>query len=288
MRAQKPSSTAAWVAVLRGIDTLARPGFADDPHAKALVPTSWALALRAAERLAPVVRAVTHGIDRGSAGSSAHMAFRTRAIDQAVEDAVAAGVDQLVLLGAGFDARAHRLPGLENASVIEIDHPATQGAKRARARTLPLAAKSIRYAATDFEGDGLRRAFEAAGHDPARPAVVVWEGVTMYLTREAIDATLALLGEVLARGSRLVTTYYDEASVSRAVWASSQLLRAVGEPLRTRFSPREIESAMAAHGFVRVTDEGDEEWVPRYFGHPATARTMATSIHERVIVVERT
>lgn len=287
MRAEKPSSTAAWVAVLRGIDTIARPGFADDPCAKDLVPKGWSWALRAAERAAPVVRAVTRGIDRGSEGSSAHMAFRTRAIDQALEDAVEAGIDQIVLLGAGFDARAHRLNCLENAAIIEIDHPATQGAKRARARTLPLAAKSIRYAATDFEGDGLRRAFEAGEHDPARPAAVVWEGVTMYLTREAIDATLALLGEILAPGSRLVVTYYDEASVSRAVWASGQLLRVVGEPLRTRFSSSEIEAVMREHGFSRLSDEGDEEWVPRYFGHPATERTMATSIHERVIVVER-
>jgi methyltransferase (TIGR00027 family) len=118
------------------------------------------------------------------------------------EDLLAAsGADQYVILGAGLDSYAHRVtaPGRR---VFELDRPSTQDWKRARAAALPVLTP-VTYVPIDFEADSVTASLRAAGFDPSRPAVVGWLGVTMYLTRDAVAATLADLGS-LAPGSSVV------------------------------------------------------------------------------------
>src|SRR5207244_5763641 len=111
------------------------------------------------------------------------MALRTSAIDAAVRDALAAGATQLVILGAGYDGRAWRMSELAGVKVFEVDHPATQGDKRAHLAELPPATGVVTFVAVDFERESLGAALDRAGHDRSSPTCWIWEGVVMYLTR---------------------------------------------------------------------------------------------------------
>ena len=107
-----------------------------------------------------------------------------------------------MLLGAGFDTRAHRLPAVRALTTFEVDHPATQARKVAIVAGEGLDARGVVYVPVDFERDRLDDELLAAGFDPARPAIFVWEGVTNYLTADAVDATLAVVRASRRAGQR--------------------------------------------------------------------------------------
>jgi methyltransferase (TIGR00027 family) len=117
------------------------------------------------------------------------MALRTAAIDLGVRDAIAAGATQLVILGAGYDGRAWRMRELAGVKVFEVDHPATQNDKRAHLAKLPPATGIVTFVSIDFERESLGAALDRAGHDRSSPTCWIWEGVVMYLTRDAMRAT---------------------------------------------------------------------------------------------------
>src|SRR5262245_29014500 len=172
MRAGRASRTAQHNALFRALEgRLPRPLF-DDPWAQRF--------LRGRYRLAGALpaRAVARLIDRRWPGPRAAVCVRTRYFDDAIRQACADGLDQLVILGAGFDSRAHRLPGLERVRVFEVDHPATQAAKRA---ALPGARGRVSYVALDFLTGRLEDALAAGGFTPGPRTLFLWEGVTNYL-----------------------------------------------------------------------------------------------------------
>ncbi len=271
MREGVASRTAVWVSLWRGLGGFDRSVESDDPVAKELLPARYRALLHALELAPGVSRAALAGIGVVSGGLSRHVPFRTRAIDESVAAGVSEGATQIVLLGAGLDARAYRLDGIEEATVFEVDHPDTQAAKRRRASRLPPKAKEVVYVAVDFAKDDLATELTRAGHDPSRPTAFVWEGVTMYLPRVAIEGTLATLSARAAPGSRLAMTYYD-ATAMLAERLTHPLFGLIGEPLVTRLSPAQAAELLAKHGFDVTSDEGDAEWGERFVGHAGFAR----------------
>lgn len=263
MREGRPSTTAAWVAAWRGIASGARPSLVTDDVAERLVPRGYGAILRLARRH-PDATATVHKIaDAVSRGRSRHLALRTRAIDDATTRAVEDGARQLVIVGAGLDARAWRLPILRDVTVFEVDHPATQAWKRARVAELSPIARDIQFIETDFERDELRERLSAAGHDPSARTIFIWEGVTMYLSDAAVNQVLVGLRASSARGSTLLATYFEPQS-SPFAQTLSAVLRGVSEPVKSRFSPAQIRARMAAYDFTVVEDAGDPEWSRRY------------------------
>src|SRR5512132_3216071 len=97
------------------------------------------------------------------------IALRTAAIDAAVRDAIAGGASQLVILGAGYDGRAWRMPELAGVRIFEIDHPTTQGDKRTHLAELPPAAGTVEFVSVDFERESLDAVLDSAGHDRLSP-----------------------------------------------------------------------------------------------------------------------
>ena len=197
------------------------------------------------------------------------MQLRTHAIDEALREFARAGGTQVLLLGAGFDCRAARLVDeLPGVTFFEVDHPATQGRKRqvmelANARSAP-----VRYVEWHFERDALsalpaRLARE--GHDPARPTLTVWEGVTMYLSEPAIDATLSAVRELSGPGSRLVFTYMDRTFV-RSDTFSRRLVAVVGEPWTFGWEPAKLPGFLSQRGFALLVDHDiatlARRWLP--------------------------
>jgi methyltransferase (TIGR00027 family) len=173
------------------------------------------------------------------------------------------GTTQLVLLGAGFDARAWRLESLAGTTVFEVDHPDTQRGKRAAIGSRAPVAREIRYAPIDFAHESVDEVLARAGHDPSTRTTFVWEGVTMYLPSAAIDATLAAISRVAAPGSCIAATYHDV----EWGWESAPLtflVRVVGEPFQTRMSRDDVRRRVESHGFVIEADEGSDDWSRRY------------------------
>lgn len=122
---------------------------------------------------------------------------RTKFIDEVVLDAVAAGLDELVLLGAGLDSRPYRLAAqLKGVRVMEVDHPASQASKRERIRRmLGHEPEHVTYVPIDFNRDDLDATLAAAGHDRSARTLFVWSGVSLYLPEEAVAEVLSWVGE---------------------------------------------------------------------------------------------
>lgn len=195
----------------------------------------------------PLARVLRRTLALASFGLSSHVARRTVFIDDVVRRSPA---KQLVVLGAGLDARAHRLAELAETVVFEVDQRSTQDYKRRRAAALPRRAKELRYVAVDFEKDDLGGRLAAAGHDDAAPTAWIWEGVTMYLTKEAIGATLDIVRARSPVGSDIVLTYAMPGigNVTKPVFA------VIREPLRGLLTQAEMRAVATAHGF-EVIDE---------------------------------
>jgi methyltransferase (TIGR00027 family) len=188
-----------------------------------------------------------------------HVQVRTRLLDQAVISFVEKGGTQVLLLGAGYDTRASRLDALRgHVRVFEVDHPATQAFKRERIADPP----HVTYVPWDFEQAsvaGLPDALRAAGLDARAPTFVLWEGVTMYLSEQAVDATTRAVAALCAPGSPFVFTYIERAALRRPSWGArlvGMVVRGVGEPLTFGFESASLGAWLAARGFTHVQDVG--------------------------------
>ena len=188
------------------------------------------------------------------------IALRTAAIDAAVRDAIAAGAKQLVILGAGYDGRAWRMPELAGVKVFEVDHPATQGDKRAKLSELPPPKGIVNFVSMNFETDSLETALQGAGHDRSSPTCWIWEGVVMYLRRDVMRATLASIAARSAPGSTLIVNYH---TVHRGFFARL-IFRLIGEPQVSAWTPEEMAADLRAAGFLVRDDSGMTDWNSRF------------------------
>jgi methyltransferase (TIGR00027 family) len=258
MREGKPSFTAAAVAAARAIADV-------DPLAMALVDGSLAVVAR----LGRTGRAPAAVVNVATLGLVDHIEMRTRAIDAALRGGVEAGLRQLVVLGAGLDARAWRMPELAGVHVFEVDHPSTQTFKRARVGDRIPDAKDVRFVAVDFGKDSLANSLGKAGHDAQAPTFWIWEGVTPYLPLPAIRATLAAIAERSARDSRLAVTYGTPTGSPlgpTAVRVARVAFRMMGEELLGMLTPEAMRDELNAVGFRVLDDLSATEWGERHGG----------------------
>jgi methyltransferase (TIGR00027 family) len=206
-----------------------------------------------------------------------HVALRTAAIDLALREETARGLPQLVILGAGLDARAFRMPELKHTTVLEIDFPSTQALKKARAKDLTPAARELRFVPIDFEREALEDVLERAGHRRDQRTVWIWEGVTIYLDPNAIEATLRAVSARSAKGSTLLVTYgtLDMAPLLDGALAPAAPLvdfafGLLGEPLRGRMTTDEAHALLSSSGFAPASDTGSREWAQAHLrGRPS-------------------
>jgi methyltransferase (TIGR00027 family) len=247
------SFTAQVNAAQRAAETLRPPGrrLLDDPHSQLFVEHPALRAILAHPRSADTALRV---FDRVWGGLHAHIALRVRYADDVCDAAIADRIDQLVLLGAGFDTTSLRRTAAP-LTIFEVDAPTTQAHKRPVVeRLLSIDSHQTVWVPCDFEKDVLRERLLGSGLDPARPSLVVWLGVTPYLTRRAIGATMGDLAEVCAPGSRLVVDYITAGVVAaRTPWKSAgritRLVARRGEPYRTDFTEADLDALLAAHDF---------------------------------------
>ena len=130
--------------------------------------------------------------------------------------------------------------------------------------------RSLRYVPVDFTKDDLARSLREAGHSASEPSVWVWEGVTMYLPREAVAQTLSVLSAASAPNSRLAVTYMSTPAKPIPQGLRRLLdigLSVVGEPLGANFTREELAALLQEYGFSVEQDENSRQWVARFAGH---------------------
>jgi methyltransferase (TIGR00027 family) len=260
MEPAKPSRTALRVALRRAAHQLydAQPLVFDDPIAVPILGDTYAEELR---------RTPTRPDRPFSVGLRAFLVARSRYAEDMLARAVAHGVTQYALLGAGLDTFAHRNP-YPQLRVFEVDHPATQEWKRELlANTKLPAPENLIYAPVDFEHETLGERLRSAGFDAGAPAFFAWLGVVPYLTLGAFRATAGFLG-LLPRGSGLVMDYGQPRSAlpfleQLAHDSLASRVAQAGEPFQLFFTPADIAAELGE--FHGIEDLGSEEINARYF-----------------------
>jgi len=197
---------------------------------------------------------------------------RARFIEDLVVERVGQGVGQYVILGAGLDTFAQRRTEFGTRLVVyEIDQPGTQAWKRRRLAELGLGIpSSLRFVPVDFEaGEDWMGRLPAAGFDSGKPAVVASTGVSMYLTREAILATLRQVAS-LARGSTLVMSFLlpiemADPEARPGIERAQAGAKASGTPWISFFMPPEILALAREAGFREVRHVSAADLAERYF-----------------------
>ena len=191
--------------------------------------------------------------------------------EDVVLEAVAAGFDQYVILGAGFDTFAMRHPELTGRlAVFEVDHPDVQRLKRQRLAAAPPTPATPHFVPVDFETTSLSVQLLASPYDTGRPAVFSWLNTLPYLTAAAIESTLTEIAALTVPGSLLVCNYPcrdvpatdDQRAVLRNIRAG---VAARGEPFQSRFTPGEFVDLLQGHGFAVVDHLTENELNDRYY-----------------------
>jgi methyltransferase (TIGR00027 family) len=191
------------------------------------------------------------------AAARAAATVRSRYTEDRLAEAVARGVTQYVILGAGLDSFAYRRDPAGGIRVFEVDHPGTQKWKQERLREAGIALPGmVTFVPVDFEADVLSDALTEAGFDPSRPAFVSWLGVTMYLTREAIAGTLAEIGGFIP-GTEIVLDSILPPELRDATGQAyaegvSPVAAEHGEPWLSVFGPDDLSALLEEHGFGLV------------------------------------
>jgi methyltransferase (TIGR00027 family) len=277
MQPGRPSRTAEYMALFRALEHARPPKtrLFTDPFAQAFLGPRlrWLVTLSALPGLVDVVCRV---IDHRWPGARTSAVARTRLIDDRAGAAIAEGVQQIVLLGGGFDSRAYRLEGGEPLAFFDVDHPSTQARKRQVLRdVIGEPSSRVRFVPTDFDRDSIETTLPAAGYDQSRPTLFIWEGVTNYLTDRAVDHTLRWCAGSVPP-SQIAFTYVHRAVLDdpAAFYGTARLfaiLEASGERWTFGLEPSRVAAYLGERGYRLDEDLGAAEYRARYFGSSSAA-----------------
>lgn len=247
-----------------------------DPYARALIPGGISF------YLSKLV--IDSGLyERMAPGATAFVVGRERYIDDFLKAGLDEGLDQVVILGAGFDTRAYRIAGIEQTRVFEIDHPATQEVKLKRLKKIidPLPAY-VTFLPVDFNTQTLGERLRSAGYNMQGKTLFIWQGVTYFLTPEGVDRTLAFIANHSGPGSALIFDYfYNEIlrdTSCNDVKMMRRAARMTGEEYLFGIDQGQVEAFLARRGFHDVRNVTLEDLKPVYFIGPNARRTIPTGL----------
>lgn len=250
---QSYSLTAEGMALLRAIEQARSPHerIINDPYAAAFLRFPG---LRFAAQTPSLARLLLRLFNRRAPGAVEFLTLRPRLVDELATNLAAQGLEQIVILGAGFDTMALRQQSkLQGVTIYEVDHPATQAAKRATLAKLGTPA-NVRFVAVDFEQDDFVEKLHAAGFDQSRRTLVSWLGVTYYLTPAAMARTIAQIATLGSAGMKFVFDYMladvvNGTSPNREALNKARFVARLGEPWLFGLQPEEVSDYLAPFGF---------------------------------------
>jgi methyltransferase (TIGR00027 family) len=271
MRTGVASRTAEYMALFRALES-GRPAdrrLFEDRFAAGFL-SSPMRSVVALSRLPLLGGSIRRFIDRRWPGPRVSATVRTRVIDEALSAGLSDGARQLVLLGAGYDSRPYRIEGADQIRTFEVDHPDTQAAKRRRLlRMLPAPPTGTAFVGIDFDREDLGAALGRAGYSSDELTFFIWEGVTNYLTADAVDATFRWISTHAALGSRIVFTYVhsglldgSERFSESEQWVGA--VRSAGEPFTFGLDPDQLAAYLAERGLRLLSDVSTTEALDRY------------------------
>lgn len=281
---QSYSLTAEGMALLRALEQAQPQPLIRDPYAAAFLRFPGFRTIAWSRVLA---RQMLQLFNVTAPGAVEFLTIRARLVDELATELAAQGLQQIVILGAGFDTLALRLQDkLQAVTIYEVDHPATQAAKRATYARLGTPA-NVRFVAVDFERDDFVEKLHAAGFDASRTTLISWLGVTYYLTAAAMARTLAQIATLGGTGMKFVFDYMlaeviDGTSQQREPLRKAWFVATLGEPWLFGLQPEEVESYLAPFGFRVLENYTPQALQARY----CPERTLPMT-YVRIAVCER-
>lgn len=217
---------------------------------------------------------------------------RSRYTEDTLLALVEQGVEQYVILGAGLDTFAFRYSEMVGKlRVFEVDHPATQAHKCQRIADLGWECPAeLRFVTMDFTKDDLVAVLKGSTYDPQALSFFSWLGVTMYLTRDEVFATLRAISDIAVAGSTIIFDYYDtdafdpERSSNRAQ-KGIEIVRNAGEPMKGGFDPFTLADDMAGLGLRLQETLSPSDIQERYFKGRTDGYTAFEHAHFAKVVV---
>ncbi|WP_199425735.1 class I SAM-dependent methyltransferase [Thermaerobacillus caldiproteolyticus] len=196
-----------------------------------------------------------------------HVLSRSRYTEDNLDLAVKQGVEQYVILGAGMDTFAFRRPDLlRQVQVFEVDHPATQTFKRNRLAELGWEIPShLHFVPVDFTKESLTDALKGTLYDVQTKSFFSWLGVTMYLTRDEVFATLRSIAEIAPEGSAVIFDYFVPEEDTPHMKEMREDLRKIGEPMKTTFDPSTLAFELESLGLRLHENLSPSDIQERYF-----------------------
>ena len=271
----RKDGTAQGVAKQRLIESLAKPNkrVIYDPYAKYFVLG------------ASIIKLLGHKIsvwlgDKIVPGMHEHLICRTRFIDDLIEESTSAGIEQYVILGAGYDSRAYRLKLPPKLKIFEVDQPEVQGIKRLKLPKNISNRKNIIYVSIDFNNQSLKEQLLDAGFDKSKSTIYTLEGVSQYIPKEALSSTLKELATLNANSnSKIFISYVNKLLLEdskacfgmgysrpeKAIKFITNGAKKVGEPWISFYSAKEIQNLLSENGFIVIENQTLADLNSKYF-----------------------
>lgn len=267
--------TAQGVAKQRLIETLAKSDkrVINDPYADRFVMGAGFIKLMGHKFSAWFGKKLAPGLHE-------HLIARTRFIDDLIEKAANSGAEQYVILGAGYDLRAHRLDLPSSLRIFEVDQAEVQARKRSKLPENITNAANVTYVTVDFTHQSLAEQLTAAGFDNSKPTIFTLEGVSQYITKEAVSSTIEELATLIQTTSAtFFISYVDELlnkdpeacfgtgypNAARRAETIKILSAKVGEPWISFYTAEEIASLLSRNGFSVTENVTVEDLNSLYF-----------------------
>jgi len=267
--------TAQGVAKQRLIETLAKSDkrVINDPYADRFVMGAGFIKLMGHKFSAWFGKKLAPGLHE-------HLIARTRFIDDLIEKAANSGAEQYVILGAGYDLRAHRLDLPSSLRIFEVDQAEVQARKRSKLPENLTNSENVTYVSVDFTHQSLAEQLTAAGFDKSKPTIFTLEGVSQYITKEAVSSTIEELATLIQTTSAtFFISYVDELldkdpeacfgtgypNAARRAETIKILSAKVGEPWISFYTAEEIASLLSRNGFSITENVTVEDLNSLYF-----------------------
>jgi methyltransferase (TIGR00027 family) len=240
-----------------------------DPYAVHFVnPDTLTLAASDPEK----TKAMSEYYERLFPGLANSIRARVRYFDDFVNNSLDEGLEQLVILGAGYDTRAYRIEGLkEKIKVFEVDHPDTQRVKIEKIKGIfGSLSDHVIYVPVDFEIDNFGERLLEKGYDRSQKTLFVMEGLIMYIPPEAVNETLSFIAKNSGKASSIIFDYYLESVVDGTCELEvgkniRDYTYQQGEPLQFGIKEGMVENFLEARGYSGIRNVTTEEYKKLYF-----------------------
>ena len=271
----RKDGTAQGVAKQRLIETLAKSDkrIINDPYAERFVIGAGLIKLMGHKLSVWLTQKFVPGLHE-------HLISRTRFIDEQVNKSVAMGAEQYVILGAGYDMRPYRLGLPSCLKIFEVDQPEVQTRKRSKLPNELANSENVTYVSIDFNHQSLAEQLFAAGFDQSKSTVFTLEGVSQYITKDAVTSTIKELASLSQNtSSTIFISYVDELldkdpeycfgngypKAAKRAEIIKALAAKAGEPWISFYTADEIEELLSQNGFIVKENKSLEDLNSAYF-----------------------